>query len=90
MIASNASWDKEKCSFAANHSAARAVEHPDRGPRILDDPLAGARTRLLPAFSILLFADAVIAAIVARMNSENVTLWILPARSPDGLRRDDF
>jgi len=32
---------------------------------------------VLPAFSILLFADAVIAAIVARMNSEseNVTLW---------------
>jgi len=30
---------------------------------------------VLPAFSILLFADAAIAAIVARMNSENVTLW---------------
>jgi len=30
---------------------------------------------VLPAFSILLFADAAIAAIVARINSENVTLW---------------
>jgi hypothetical protein len=29
---------------------------------------------VLPAFSILLFSDA-IAAIVARRNSENVTLW---------------
>jgi len=37
---------------------------------------------VLPAFSILLFADAVIAAIVARMNSENVTLWDIAARSP--------
>jgi len=30
---------------------------------------------VLPAFSILLFSDAAIAAIVARRNSENVTLW---------------
>ena len=30
---------------------------------------------VLPAFSILLFSDAAIAAIVARINSENVTLW---------------
>ena len=29
---------------------------------------------VLPAFSILLFSDAAIAAIVARINSENVTL----------------
>jgi len=49
-------------------------EHPDRGPRILDDPLAGARTRP-PCVQHSAFADAVIAAIVARMNSENVTLW---------------
>jgi hypothetical protein len=30
---------------------------------------------VLPAFSILLFSDAAIAAIVARINSENVALW---------------
>jgi hypothetical protein len=30
---------------------------------------------VLPAFSILLFSDAAIAAIVVRRNSENVTLW---------------
>src|ERR1700704_3717201 len=30
---------------------------------------------VLPAFSILLFSDAAIVAIVAGRNSENVTLW---------------
>ena len=51
----------------------------DRGPRIPDDPLTV--TWIRPAaFSILLFSDAAIAAIVARAiharrNSQNVTLW---------------
>jgi hypothetical protein len=30
---------------------------------------------VLPAFSVLLFLDAAIAAILARINSENVALW---------------
>ena len=45
---------------------------------------------VLPAFSILLFSDAAIAAIVARRNSENVTLWDIAGIHHDGLRRGDF
>ena len=51
---------------------------------------------VLPAFSILLFAEATIAAIVARSihvrrNSENVTLWdIAGAFHHDGLRSGDL
>jgi hypothetical protein len=68
--------DKEKCSLVEIIRHTRAVERADRGPRIPDDPFAGART--LPALSILLFSGAALAAIVAHRNSENVenvTLW---------------
>ncbi len=37
--------DKEKCSFVEIIQHTRAVERADRGLRIPDDPLAGARTR---------------------------------------------
>jgi hypothetical protein len=50
---------------------------------------------VLPAFSILLFSDAAITAILARAihargNSENVTLWDIAGTHHGGLRSGDF
>ncbi len=79
MIASNTSWIKRNAPSWKSFSilallsvliAASAFQMI----RLLEPGL------VLPAFSILLFSDAAIAAIVARAiharrNSENVTLW---------------
>jgi len=76
---SSCKLDNAKCSFAGTLRHTGAVERADCGPRIpmirvLEPGLA------LPAFSILLFAEVAIAAIVAgsihvRRNSDNLTVW---------------
>ena len=74
MFASNASWMKKNAPSREPFCILALLSLLIAVPaflmiRMLEPEL------VLPAFSILLFADAVIAAIVARMNSENVTLW---------------
>ena len=74
MIASNASWIKRNAPSQESFCVLALLSILIAVPaflmiRWLEPEL------VLPAFSILLFADAMIAAIVARMNSENVTLW---------------
>ena len=74
MIASNTSWIKRNAPSRESFCILALLSILIAAPaflmiRWLDPEL------VLPAFSILLFSDAVIAAIVARMNSENVTLW---------------
>ena len=89
MIASNASWIKRNAPSQESFCVLALLSILIAAPaflmiRWLEPEL------VLPAFSILLFADAVIAAIVARMNSENVTLGYCRRVHHDGLRRDDF
>jgi hypothetical protein len=73
MIASNASWIKRNApsreSFWILALLSMLIAPAFLMIRLLEPEL------VLPAFSILLFSDAAIAAIVARRNSENVTLW---------------
>ena len=74
MIASNASWIKRNAPSQESFCVLALLSILIAAPaflmiRWLEPEL------VLPAFSILLFADAMIAAIVARMNSGNVTLW---------------
>jgi len=77
MIASNASWIKRNapsresfCILALLSILSILIAAPAfLMIRLLEPEL------VLPAFSILLFSDAAIVAIVARINSENVTLW---------------
>jgi hypothetical protein len=73
MIASNAIWIKRNApsreSFWILALLSMLIAPAFLMIRLLEPEL------VLPAFSILLFSDAAIAAIVARRNSENVTLW---------------
>jgi len=74
MIASNASWIKRNAPSRESFWILALLSMLIATPaflmiRLLEPEL------VLPAFSILLFSDAAIAAIVARRNSENVTLW---------------
>ena len=74
MIASNTSWIKKSGPSRESFSILALLSMLIAAPaflmiRLLEPEL------VLPAFSILLFSDAAIAAIVARTNSENVTLW---------------
>jgi hypothetical protein len=74
MIASHASWMKRNAPSQQSFCLLALLSMLIAAPaflmiRLLEPEL------VLPAFSILLFSDAVIAAIVARMNSANVTLW---------------
>jgi hypothetical protein len=73
MTASNASWIKRNApsreSFWILALLSMLIAPAFLMIRLLEPEL------VLPAFSILLFSDAAIAAIVARRNSENVTLW---------------
>ena len=79
MIASNASWIKRNAPSQELFCVLALLSILIAAPaflmiRWLEPEL------VLPAFSILLFSDAAIAAIVARAiharrNSENVTLW---------------
>jgi hypothetical protein len=74
MIACNASWIKKSGPSRESFSILALLSMLIAAPaflmiRLLEPEL------VLPAFSILLFSDAAIAAIVARINSENVTLW---------------
>ena len=74
MIASYASWMKRNAPSQQSFWMLALLSMLIAAPaflmiRLLEPEL------VLPAFSILLFSDAAIAAIVARMNSENVTLW---------------
>jgi hypothetical protein len=73
MIASNASWIKRNApsreSFWILALLSMLIAPAFLMIRLLEPEL------VLPAFSILLFSDAAIAAIVARRNSEYVTLW---------------
>ena len=74
MIASNASWIKRNAPSRESFCILALLSMLIGAPaflmiRLLEPEL------LLPAFSILLFSDAAILAIVARINSENVTLW---------------
>ena len=72
MIASNASWTKRNSpreSFCILALLSMLIAAPAfLIVRLLEPEL------VLPAFSILLFSDAAITAIVARRSSENVTL----------------
>ena len=74
MNASNASWMKKNAPSRESFCVLALLSLLIAAPaflmiRLLEPEL------VLPAFSILLFSDAAIAAIVARINSENVTLW---------------
>jgi hypothetical protein len=69
MIASNASWIERNAPSRESFCMLALLNMLIGAPRILDDPLAGART-VLPAFSILRFLDAAIAAMAAPRNSE--------------------
>ena len=74
MFASNASWIKKSAPSRESFCILALLSLLIAAPaflmiRLLEPEL------VLPAFSILLFSDAAIAAIVARTNSENVTLW---------------
>ena len=77
MIASNKSWIKRNApsreSFGILALLSVLIAAPAfRMIRLLEPEL------VLPAFSILLFSDAAIAAVLAHRNSENVenvTLW---------------
>ena len=74
MNASNASWMKKNAPSRESFCVLALLSLLIAAPaflmiRLLEPGL------VLPAFSILLFSDAAIAAIVARINSENVTLW---------------
>jgi formate-dependent phosphoribosylglycinamide formyltransferase (GAR transformylase) len=74
MIASNTSWIKRNAPLPESFGILALLSVLIAAPafqmiRLLEPGL------VLPAFSILLFSDAAIAAIVARINSENVTLW---------------
>jgi hypothetical protein len=74
MIASHASWIKRNAPSRESFEILALLSVLIAAPaflmiRLLEPGL------VLPAFSILLFSDAAIAAIVARINSENVTLW---------------
>jgi hypothetical protein len=74
MIASNASWIEKNAPSRESFCILALLSMLIGAPaflmiRLLEPEL------LLPAFSILLFSDTAILAIVARINSENVTLW---------------
>ena len=74
MIASHASWTNRNAPWRESFRILALLSMLIAAPaflmiRLLEPEL------VLPAFSILLFSDAAIAAIVARRNSENVTLW---------------
>ena len=74
MIASYASWIKRNAPSRESFCILALLSMLIAAPaflmiRLLEPGL------VLPAFSILLFSDAAIVAIVARINSENVTLW---------------
>src|SRR6266436_5694130 len=74
MIASHASWIKRNAPSRESFCILALLSMLIAAPaflmiRLLEPEL------VLPALSILLFLDAAIAAIVARRNSKNVTLW---------------
>ena len=74
MIASNASWIKRYAPSRESFGILALLSVLIATPaflmiRLLEPGL------VLPAFSILLFSDAAIAAIVARRNPENIMLW---------------
>ena len=74
MIASNPSWIGRNAPSLVSFCTLALLSMLIAAPaflmiRLLEPEL------VLPAFSILLFSDAAIAAIVARTKSENVTLW---------------
>ena len=74
MITYNASWIKRNVPSLESLGTLALLSVLIAAPaflmiRVLEPGL------VLPAFTILLFSDAAIAAIVARINSENVTLW---------------
>ena len=74
MIASNASWIKKNAPSRESFCVLALLSLLIAAPAFLMIRLLVPEL-VLPAFSILLFLDAAIAAIVARINSENVTLW---------------
>jgi hypothetical protein len=74
MIASHASWIKRNAPSQQSFCMLALLSMLIAAPALLMIRLLEPEL-VLPAFSILLFSDAVIAAIVARMNSANVTLW---------------
>src|SRR3977135_936225 len=74
MFASNASWITKSAPSRESFCILALLSLLLIAPaflmiRLLEPEL------VLPAFSILLFSDAAIAAIVARRNSENAPLW---------------
>src|SRR6266478_6240221 len=74
MIAPHASWTNRNGPWRDSFSMLALLSMLIAAPaflmiRLLEPEL------VLPALSILLFLDAAIAAIVARRNSQNVTLW---------------
>ena len=93
MIASNAGWIKRNAPSRESFCILALLSMLIAAPaflmiRLLEPEL------VLPAFSILLFADAVIAAIVARANSESCrecnVMGYCRRIHHDGLRRGDF
>ncbi len=74
MIASHASWIRRNAPSPASFWMLALLSVLIAAPaflmiRLLEPEL------ILPALSILLFAEAAIAAVLARGNSENVMLW---------------
>jgi hypothetical protein len=74
MTASNASWIKRNAPSLESFCILALLSMLIAAPVFLIIPLLEPEL-VLPAFSILFFLDAAIAAIVARINSGNVALW---------------
>ena len=86
MIASNAGWIRRNVTSLESFGILALLSVLIAVPAFLMIRLLEPGF-VLPAFSILLFSDAAIAAIVARAihirrNSENVTLWDIAGHSP--------
>jgi hypothetical protein len=74
MIASNASWTRRNAASRQSFCILALLSVLIAAPAFLMIRLLKPEL-VLPALSILLFADAAIAAIMARRNSKNVMLW---------------
>jgi hypothetical protein len=74
MTASNASWITKNAPSLESSCILALLSMLIAAPAFLMIHLLEPEL-VLPAFSILLFSDAAIAAIVGRINSENVALW---------------
>jgi hypothetical protein len=74
MTGSNASWTTRKAPSLKSFSILALLSMLIAAPAFVMIHLLEPEL-VLPAFSVLLFLDAAIAAILARINSENVALW---------------